>query len=438
MLFAVSTDSTFNNYFRKDIGGWIAGDATYSIALSETKTLWLFGDTFIGEVENDNSISTGATLIRNSGVLQNGENLTSLFGGTRENPQALILTDNPDSTWYWPEHGIVKKDTLFIFLAKYKKGAGTDGFNFVFISNEVALFSYPELTFDTIIEISYYESNGVIYGDHILEFEDYYYIYGRKEEDSDFNIPYPHVARTKKSNFLDNWEFYNGSSWSVVPSESYRINNFQVSQQYGVLSYGNKYILLSQDIWLSPEIWSFTSLTPMGPWENKTLLYTTPYPYQDMFTYNAYPHPQFTNEKELLVSYNSNGDLSKIFNNVELYRPRFIRVPFKDIDPDFNDDTISKTYLRKSLNHLSFCNYPNPCNTYTIIRYQLNTSCSVNISIYDLTGRTYATYVKQLQQAGIHQINIPVTELFTGIYVYTIEAAGFIGTGRFTKISGSD
>jgi len=77
--------------FRKDIGGWIAADATYSIYLPDGRTLWLFGDTFIGEVEEDNSIAPGVVMIRNSAVIQDGDSLRTLYGGTPAARMILFL-----------------------------------------------------------------------------------------------------------------------------------------------------------------------------------------------------------------------------------------------------------------------------------------------------------------------------------------------------------
>src|SRR5262245_33553686 len=44
--------------------GWLGGDGAYSVALSPTRTLWLFGDTFVGSPEQQSR--DGATFIHNS------------------------------------------------------------------------------------------------------------------------------------------------------------------------------------------------------------------------------------------------------------------------------------------------------------------------------------------------------------------------------------
>ena len=95
-------DSTFNYLIRKYNGGWIAGDATFSIALPANKTLWLFGDSFIGTANADSSIAPGASFIRNCALLQDGDSLRALYGGTFSSPNSFVPSEDPDSTWYWP------------------------------------------------------------------------------------------------------------------------------------------------------------------------------------------------------------------------------------------------------------------------------------------------------------------------------------------------
>jgi hypothetical protein len=83
-------------------------------------------------------------------------------------------------------------------------------------------------------------------------------------------------------------------------------------------------------------IYSFTSATPSGPWNNKTLLYETPIESdcKDCFTYNAVAHPQFMEDEYLLISYNTNTmKLENHYADAMIYRPRFIRVPMEMVLP---------------------------------------------------------------------------------------------------------
>ncbi len=428
--FGTTIDTVFNSYFHQDVGGWIAGDATFSIYLPDGRTLWLFGDSFIGEVNPDNSIAPGAKMIRNSAVLQDGETFTTLTGGTSSAPQTFIPTDHPDSTWYWPEHGIAQNDTLYIFLSKFRENGGPAGFNFEFVSNDVAMFALPSLKFYGTIELPWYPYNKVIYGDRVLEDGGYLYIYGRKVENPDYNIPYPYLARAVAGNLTGPWEFHSSSGWSTDPAASTRINDFQVSQEYAVIKHQGRFILITQDIWFSTKIWSFTSGSPDGPWTNKKLLYSTPLPYETMVTYNAYAHPQFDRHDELLVSYNSNGDFLKIFGNVDLYKPRFIRVPYADIDQDFQTGIDPS---RNRTDEESIDVWPNPCASEVNFTLTLSRPGPVRITVFDLTGRQQAVFRTDWRPAGKQRISVPVTSLPEGMYFYRAEAPGYSLAGRFVK-----
>ncbi len=58
-----------------------------------------------------------------------------------------------------------------------------------------------------------------------------------------------------------------------------------------------------------------------------------------MITYGAYPHLQFDKDNELLVWYNSNGEFLRIPGNVDLFKSKFIRVPYSTLDGSFLSGT---------------------------------------------------------------------------------------------------
>lgn len=413
----VTLDTTFNNLLRTENGGWVAGDATYSVLLPDGRTIWLFGDSFIGVVNPDSSLVSGAKMIRNCAVLQTGESMEALYQGSFEDPDDFVLTNNPDSTWFWPEHGTVEDDTLRFIFSEFGTGDGEPGWNFEYRDAYIVNFTYPELEFVNIVLLPHYQENGVMYGDRLMNYGDYTYIYGRKEGNPDTHIPYPHVARVPIGELTGIWEFYDGNNWANDPASSLRISLYPVSQQFGVFQHADKFVMITQQIWLGGKIYSLVSDSPDGPFANRTELYTTPYPFEDMFTYNAYPHPQFDEDNELLISYNSNGDFWEIFNNVELYRPNFFRVPYTMIDTSFTPLGLTPENDQR-LQHVS-C-FPNPAPDLVLISFVIERNDFLDLKIYNANGFEVFCRPKMWFQKGKHTIEVSLKELPAGIYIYRI------------------
>lgn len=75
-------------------------------------------------------------------------------------------------------------------------------------------------------------------------------------------------------------------------------------------------------------------------------------------------------------------------------------------------------------------NYPNPFNPETKIGFSVGTTSSVNIKIYDVTGREILTLVNQKFNKGFYEISWNASNLSSGIYFYKIEAGEFKQTRK--------
>lgn len=310
---------SFNASFTRFGGGWTGGDATYSIALPDGRTLWLFGDTFLGTVRADRSRpATG--LINNTFVVQDGEQLATLYTGSAGNASAFVQPEE-EGWWYWPGHGVVRNDTLEVALFGFKNvGGGAWGFEYTSI--DIARFSLPDIRLLSIERKV--ETPTVNYGASILEDDGYYYLYGAEK---DGLLKYLHLARVPVGEGLaGNWAYFDGTDWAAEPERSARLFA-NVSEQFSVFQYEGQYFLLTQHHILGEEIYMYRSEAPAGPFTEKTLIYCTPQTEGDIFTYNAFAHTQFLNDGALLVSYNVNSfNFSDVFTNADNYRPYFVWV----------------------------------------------------------------------------------------------------------------
>jgi lysophospholipase L1-like esterase len=68
-------------------------------------------------------------------------------------------------------------------------------------------------------------------------------------------------------------------------------------------------------------------------------------------------------------------------------------------------------------------NYPNPFNPSTVINYELAENSSVQLSVFDMTGRKISQLVNQKQSAGQHSVTFEANGLSSGIYFYQLKTA---------------
>ena len=79
-------------------------------------------------------------------------------------------------------------------------------------------------------------------------------------------------------------------------------------------------------------------------------------------------------------------------------------------------------------------NYPNPFNPTTTIRYQLNSSTDVRLTVYNAIGQRVKVLVNTQQTAGDYAVNFSGDNLASGIYYVRLQAGALIQTHSMTLI----
>ena len=303
--------------------GWTGADSTYSVALPGGRTAWIFSDTFLGPVNSDGSRPTTAPFINNSFVIQQGESLKTVTGGTSTNPTALIPP--PSDGWYWvgaAQTSHAGRDLDVVALRFVKTGTGQ--WDWHWASNYLARFDSKTFKLESLTPLP--SAANVQWSAWLLRDRGYTYIYGVEDLGAS---KYQHVARIRGDDLTAKpWEYWTGSGWSSDESASARVLE-GVANEHSVTSFKDGYLLVTHDTkeLFSKRVVGYFSCSPTGPWVKPVELYQTPETGGNIITYNSHEHPDLRRGNELLVSYNVNSLVSDdLYGDVSIYRPRFLAV----------------------------------------------------------------------------------------------------------------
>ena len=331
-------DKTISGIIIPDQGSVTGGDGMYSIPLPDGRSIFLMGDSYTGTVTNGQR-STSDRMYRNTYILYDNGKVSGIYGANgNKNASAAVPPDYPDEKkWYWPGHGFVDGDKLYIFQTLMYQGSD-DMWGFRYETTHILEYSLPGLELNKTTPIPFNGSTDIHYGMATLNDGDYIYIYAQVDIRNDLDpISEVLVARSAIGSLYTGWQYYTGTGWSTISSEAVKLEGLAsvpVSSQFNVFKLRDKYVLLTQKkTFNSGEIYTFIADTPSGPWRNKQLVFKT---YEqntpNLFTYNAMAHPQFEKDGMILVSYNVNTEVfAEQSSDVSTYRPRFFWVEIDKI-----------------------------------------------------------------------------------------------------------
>ncbi|MEV0590242.1 DUF4185 domain-containing protein [Nonomuraea cavernae] len=309
---------------------WTGADGTYSLRLPNGRELWVFSDTFLGQVNADGSrppvVEEGGTTVflNNSFAVERGGRLSTIHDGTAERPTA-VMPPRDQNHWYWAGDATLAGGIVEVTYQEYER-FGSGAWDWRWHRNVVARFAPGRLSRPISVH-DLPSGHGVAWASGILKVGGHTYVYGVEDHGSP---KYMHIARVKGQSLLGRWEFLKADgTWSPNEADSARVMS-GVANEYSVSRVGDGYVLITHDTTevLSPNIVAYSSCSPFGPFTGKQHVYTTPETGGNIFTYNAHAHPGVAG-KGLVVSYNVNSFVNTDhYRDVSIYRPRFIDVTF--------------------------------------------------------------------------------------------------------------
>lgn len=104
--------------FQRD-GAWIGTDDAYTVPLGGDRTLWLFGDTFLGERSRGRS---SAEFVANTVAVQTGLDPANavLERWPTDAAAGCVFPASEDGEWLWPLHGARVGSGLLLFFMRVR------------------------------------------------------------------------------------------------------------------------------------------------------------------------------------------------------------------------------------------------------------------------------------------------------------------------------
>jgi hypothetical protein len=305
--------------------GWIGADGDYSIPLNSRVTLWLFGDTVIGQVRDGKRVN--ATMVNNSIALLPVGGSPSFFYRTNSQgaPASVFQPVDLTNSFFWPWDGVRTERGLYVFLMQVRHTADKSVWGFDVFATALAFVPNPDappqdwkITLRTVPFKSF--------GWAVLREAGYIYIYGKdRKRGGSF------VARAPEQALDDfgQWRFYEDGHWGENERDATLI--FTEAPPEGSVRWLpelRRFVAVySPDIF--GDIVMRTAESPAGPWRDRRVVCHCDEGKlsRAFYCYAGKMHPELSRPGELIVTYavNSN-DFSDLFNDARIYWPRFVRL----------------------------------------------------------------------------------------------------------------
>jgi hypothetical protein len=324
--------------------GWTGGDGAASVPLTDKRTLWLFADTWIGQVESGRRKSP--RMVNNTAAwqsLQKDEPLRFFHAGNADKLLPL-LRPTQDDHWYWPGDGVLHNGKLYLFCKLVKRDeAGAPGFQFDWVGNELVQVDNPrdEPTTWKYRRMKLFRgpdelrlgSGCIVDGDHL-------YVYGLfpKSQCKKLEVPLG-VARVTLDKLpslqFDDWQYWCESGWSAKPENlKPLLKDGAPEMSVGRVKGVEGFVVVYQGLGLGKDILLRHTVKPEGPFGAAVKSYRCPEEGK-VFVYASKLHPELaTRPGQLIITYCRNiGDLGEHVRQPNLYVPQFVEVQLKTKSP---------------------------------------------------------------------------------------------------------
>ncbi len=328
---STSTAAGLQSQFDQRGPVWGGGDGAQPIPIDGGRTLWLFGDTYIGGGPYGGPLkSTG--LVHNSMVVQyNGRCFVSLLGKSGSTWTSAIAGPNAKE-WYWPNDGVYDAHTGVLSIVALHVRETTGGqWGWTLLGTDVLRYRVePSIRLISTQNLFTYSSGDIAqFGPYLMTQGSTVYLYGCAQQ-----VPNQcYAARTDLALDRSALEYLTADgTWSPFESDAapLAIDGFAATELH-VTPYGDGYLATSQLAVLSTSTSGWWGPTPTGPFT----------PIGSMFDAGSIPANWFTYGGRLIST--SAGTIGVYSVNTwddeggqvaGVYGPRFVAVDRHVLDRD--------------------------------------------------------------------------------------------------------
>lgn len=325
---------------------WTGGDGTHSVRLPDGRVLWLFSDTYLGQVHRPPDPvgasypwrDTAAPLVRNSAVVMDGR------GRLESTLPAPLFPDPAQNQWRWPVAARVEprspgsSEKVVRVLLWVRAGGQSPWIYGVPTATEVATLSLPGLRVESVVKVLDQSlvpdpSRRILFGTTLAENGGWTYVFGGDDgQAASRPASSAYVARVREGRLGDAgaWRYWDGTGWSLWPRP---VSGAKVGSAFSVVRVEGTYVLFTMAAGTAglTTVTSYWACSPVGPWHGPTGNFSPSLPTAGVAAYNPQVHPELSGDGRLVLSYDVNwletsGPSAGINANVTLYRPRFVTV----------------------------------------------------------------------------------------------------------------
>ena len=325
--------------------GWLGADDAYSVPLADGKSIWLFGDTFVGD-PTTKLRSKSKTMVRNSVGISTcvpgkGCSMQYFWRNPRAAKPRSFFDTETDDVWYWPLDGYRDGDVLYLplMIVRNKPGASpNDVFGFEIagtkwakVSNVSAPPEQWKISLRDLTNADLWPGASIVSdGNYVL-----FYTQVSKGEGKGY-MTVLRVLRDKLEDPPASWEYLgkDGTWHAGTPRDDAKNVIDQAISEMTVRYHPE------QTVWVaispgpefpSPYMVARTAETAVGPWSKPRTIFEFPemkprtagYD-RETFCYATKEHVEFEHAN-LVLTYTCNTmSIPKLMKDMRLYRPQVV------------------------------------------------------------------------------------------------------------------